>query len=220
MDGDVRLRRGRQPDGRGLAREPPRPGSHGAAAFTGTRITRAGDARYEHDAQGRTVLRHKTRLSRKPDTWQYTWDAEDRLRSTVTPDGTVWRYLYDPLGRRIAKQRLAQDGTTVLEETTFTWDGATLCEQVSQGAALPLPIALTWEHMGLRPVAQTERMLGKDASQQLVDERFCAIVTDPGKEDEEQMRRTLLEILGRLFDLSLPQGRILQGTLATATLTA
>ncbi|MFD5409540.1 putative T7SS-secreted protein [Streptomyces nojiriensis] len=150
----------------------------GPRTFTGTRITRAGDVRYEHDAQGRTVLRQKTRLSRKPDTWQYTWDAEDRLRSTVTPDGTVWRYLYDPLGRRIAKQRLAEDGTTVLEETTFTWDGATLCEQVSQGAALPLPIALTWEHLGLRPVAQTERMLGKDASQQLVDERFYAIVTD------------------------------------------
>ncbi|WP_328623083.1 hypothetical protein [Streptomyces sp. NBC_00354] len=40
-----------------------------------------------------------------------------------------------------------------------------------------------------------------------------------GVEDEEQMRRTLLGILGNLFDLSLPRGRILQGALATATLT-
>ncbi|MFD9302946.1 hypothetical protein ACFWCB_09715 [Streptomyces sp. NPDC060048] len=40
-----------------------------------------------------------------------------------------------------------------------------------------------------------------------------------GEEDEERMRRTLLEILGRLFDLSLPHERILQGALATATLT-
>ncbi|WP_328923542.1 hypothetical protein OG429_02165 [Streptomyces sp. NBC_00190] len=40
-----------------------------------------------------------------------------------------------------------------------------------------------------------------------------------GEEDEEQMRRTLLGILGRLFDLALPRGRILQGALATATLT-
>ncbi|MFJ7268794.1 putative T7SS-secreted protein [Streptomyces sp. NPDC099050] len=150
----------------------------GPRAFAGTHITRAGNVRYEHDAQGRTVLRQKTRLSHKPDTWRFTWDAEDRLASTVTPDGTVWRYLYDPLGRRIAKQRLADDGSTVLEETTFTWDGATLCEQVSHGAALPLPIALTWEHMGLRPVSQTERMLDKDAPQETVNERFYAIVTD------------------------------------------
>ncbi|MFD9338945.1 hypothetical protein ACFWBF_31830 [Streptomyces sp. NPDC060028] len=40
-----------------------------------------------------------------------------------------------------------------------------------------------------------------------------------GAEDDEQMRRTLLGILGRLFDLSLPRERILQGLLATATLT-
>lgn len=40
-----------------------------------------------------------------------------------------------------------------------------------------------------------------------------------GEEDKERMRRTLLGILGRLFDLSLPRGRILQGPLATAVLT-
>lgn len=40
-----------------------------------------------------------------------------------------------------------------------------------------------------------------------------------GAEDEEQMRGTLLGILGRLFDLSLPRERILRGSLATATLT-
>ncbi|MEV6583198.1 putative T7SS-secreted protein [Streptomyces sp. NPDC051582] len=150
----------------------------GPRAFEGTRITRAGDVRYEHDVQGRTVLRQKTRLSRKPDTWHYTWDPEDRLTSTTTPDGTVWRYRYDPLGRRTAKQRLGADGETVIEETLFTWDGATLCEQVSRGADLPLPVALTWDHLGLRPVAQTERRLGADSPQEAVDARFYAIVTD------------------------------------------
>ncbi|GAA0273729.1 hypothetical protein GCM10010302_09220 [Streptomyces polychromogenes] len=40
-----------------------------------------------------------------------------------------------------------------------------------------------------------------------------------GEADEEQMRRTLLRLLGRLFDLSLPRERILRGSLATATLT-
>ncbi|WP_229917277.1 RHS repeat domain-containing protein, partial [Streptomyces canarius] len=79
------------------------------------RITRAGNVRYEHDALGRITLRQKTRLSRKPDTWRYEWDAEDRLTSVVTPDGTRWRYTYDPLGRRTAKLRLAEDGETAVE---------------------------------------------------------------------------------------------------------
>ncbi|KPI12391.1 hypothetical protein OV450_3009 [Actinobacteria bacterium OV450] len=39
-----------------------------------------------------------------------------------------------------------------------------------------------------------------------------------GDEDEEQMRCTLLGILSRLFDLSLPREQILRGSLATATL--
>ncbi|CAM5472461.1 hypothetical protein GCM10010230_33330 [Streptomyces narbonensis] len=76
----------------------------GTRAYQGTRIAHAGSVRYEHDAQGRTVLRQKTRLSRKADTWRYKWDAEDRLTAVTTPDGTVWRYAYDPLGRRISKQ--------------------------------------------------------------------------------------------------------------------
>ncbi len=66
--------------------------ARGERAYTGTRITRAGAVRYEHDEQGRVILRQKTRLSRKPDTWRYEWDAEDRLALVVTPDGTCWRY--------------------------------------------------------------------------------------------------------------------------------
>ncbi|MFJ9703329.1 putative T7SS-secreted protein [Streptomyces fradiae] len=150
----------------------------GPRAYTGTRITRAGRIRYEHDDQGRVVLRQKTRLSRGPDTWRYTWDPEDRLTSVTTPDGTLWRYVYDPLGRRTAKRRMAADGETVLEETTFTWDGTTLCEQTTDAPDLPHPVALTWDHKGLQPLAQTERLLRRDAPQEAVDDRFFAMVTD------------------------------------------
>lgn len=150
----------------------------GPRTYTGTRITRAGDIRYEHDAAGRIVLRRKTRLSRKPDLWRYTWDAEDRLTGVVTPDGTRWRYLYDPLGRRTAKQRLAPDGVTVAEQTAFTWDGTNLCEQTTTSTGLPHPVVLTWDHSGMRPLAQTERITTAGASQEEVDRRFFAIVTD------------------------------------------
>ncbi|MDV5146877.1 RHS repeat-associated core domain-containing protein [Streptomyces sp. SBC-4] len=133
----------------------------GTRAYQGTRISQAGSVRYEHDAQGRTVLRQKPRLSRKPDTWRYEWDAEDRLTSVTTPDGTVWQYAYDPLGRRIEKQ-------SPFETVHFTWDGTTLCEQTTED------ITLTWDHAGLRPLTQTERRTDRDST----DERFFAIVTD------------------------------------------
>lgn len=150
----------------------------GPRSYTGTRITRAGTVRYEHDALGRITLRQKTRLSRKPDTWRYEWDAEDRLTSVVTPDGIRWRYTYDPLGRRTAKLRLADDGETVLERVDFTWDGTTLCEQTTTSAALPNPVTLTWDHQGLRPLTQTERITPAEAPQDEIDSRFFAIVTD------------------------------------------
>ncbi|MFB7274109.1 RHS repeat-associated core domain-containing protein, partial [Streptomyces sp. NPDC056244] len=150
----------------------------GPRTYTGTTIARAGNVRYEHDPAGRITLRQKTRLSRKPETWRYEWDAEDRLTAVTTPDGTRWRYRYDPLGRRVAKQRLAPDGESVTEETRFTWDGTTLCEQTTTSTGLPHAVTLTWDHQGLRPLAQTERILTADSPQSAIDERFFAIATD------------------------------------------
>ncbi|MEU0812619.1 RHS repeat-associated core domain-containing protein, partial [Streptomyces sp. NPDC005970] len=149
----------------------------GPRTYTGTRITRAGRVRYEHDTAGRLTLRQKTRLSHKPDTWHYTWDAENHLTTLTTPDGTLWRYLYDPLGRRTAKQRIADDGETVVERVDFTWDGPTLVEQTTTHADLPDPTTLTWEHDGFRPLTQTERVTDP-TTQREIDRRFFAIVTD------------------------------------------
>ncbi|MFG3384529.1 putative T7SS-secreted protein [Streptomyces sp. NPDC047999] len=156
------------------------PGSEatGPRAYTGTTLTRAGDVRFEYDALGRVTLRQKTRLSRKPDTWRYTWDTENRLTSVTTPDGTRWRYRYDPLGRRTTKQRLAADGESVVEETRFTWDGLTLCEQTSHQPDVSNTVAVTWDHRADVPMAQTERILTADDRQDELDRRFFAIATD------------------------------------------
>ncbi|MQS39020.1 putative T7SS-secreted protein [Streptomyces katsurahamanus] len=150
----------------------------GERVYTGTAIARAGRVRYQHDALGRIVLRQKARISRRPDTWRYEWDAEDRLTSTVTPDGTRWRYTYDPLGRRTAKLRLASDGKTIAESVTFTWDGTTLCEQSTSSQDLPNPVSLTWDHRDLRPIAQTERIRVAEVPQEEIDSRFFAVITD------------------------------------------
>ncbi|MFF8776907.1 DUF6531 domain-containing protein [Streptomyces sp. NPDC015140] len=149
----------------------------GSHSYSGGRLDQAGGVRYVYDSAGRVVERRKKRLSRKPAVWQYLWDAEDRLTSVTTPDGEVWRYTYDPLGRRIAKERLSDDGHSVVERTDFTWDGSTLAEQTTNEPALPNSITLTWDHSGLRPIAQTER-LTDSATQEEIDARFFAIVTD------------------------------------------
>ncbi len=147
----------------------------GTRCYEGTRLVRAGRVRYEYDALGRVTLRQKPRLSRKPDTWRYTWDAEDRLTAVTTPDGVLWRYTYDPLGRRTSKRRLSSDGATLAEEILFTWDGSVLCEQSTRSAGSD-SVILTWEHEGLHPLSQVERI--RNAAQEDVNERFFAIVTD------------------------------------------
>ncbi|GAA2215236.1 hypothetical protein GCM10009850_107030 [Nonomuraea monospora] len=137
--------------------------SQGPRAYTGTMIRQAGRTRYEYDRQGRTILRQRKGASAKPRTWHYTWDADDHLTTVTTPDGTRWRYLYDPLGRRIAKQRA--DGA---HRTDFSWDGFTLAEQSTDERTT----SWDWAPGSFRPLTQTER------SQQWVDERFYAIATD------------------------------------------
>ncbi len=158
------------------------PSARGGRSYEGTRITRAGRIRYEHDHLGRVTLRQKTRLSRKPDSWHYAWDAEDRLTTVTTPDGTTWRYLYDSFARRIAKQRLAADSATVVEQTDFIWDGVTLTEQSTHTPGAPEVVTLTWDHQGLTPLTQTERKTRSPdlafASQEAIDQRFFAIITD------------------------------------------
>ncbi|MEU9223814.1 putative T7SS-secreted protein [Streptomyces massasporeus] len=150
----------------------------GDRAYQGADLVRAGRIRYEHDAAGRVVLRQKTRLSRKPDTWRYSWDAEDRLTQVVTPDGTIWRYQYDALGRRIGKQRIAGNGADVLEQVDFAWDGVALCEQTTTWADSSDSVTVTWHLNGAEAVAQSERRATATAAQDEIDTRFFAIVSD------------------------------------------
>jgi RHS repeat-associated protein len=155
----------------------PDAGSVGEREFTGTLVSRAGDIRYRHDRAGRVVTRQRVRISRKPDTWSYQWDADDRLTVVRTPDGTTWRYRYDPFGRRIAKQHLAADGQ-VLGETRFCWDGALLAEQAESADGREQ--VTTWDYQAgsFAPLTQAERTSLPDAPQQEIDQRFYAIITD------------------------------------------
>ncbi|HZB34215.1 MAG TPA: RHS repeat domain-containing protein, partial [Streptosporangiaceae bacterium] len=140
----------------------------GEREYAGTLLRRAGRTHYEHDEQGRLVLRRQTTLSGTRREWRYLWDAEDRLVGLVSPTGDRWRYLYDALGRRIAKERLAPDGRNVVERTLFAWDGPVLAEQYRG------EVVTTWAHRpgGFTPLAQTVNAAGGDAA------GFYAIITD------------------------------------------
>ncbi|MEV0262608.1 DUF6531 domain-containing protein [Streptomyces sp. NPDC050617] len=158
----------------------------GAREFHGTLISKAGRTRYEHDAQGRLTRKTRKLLNGQTKTWTYKWSAEDRLTDAVTPDGETWHYTYDPLGRRIAKQRLGEDGK-VAEETTFAWDESRLAEQLS-----PTGRATTWDYAPdtHRPLTQTDhRPLIREPGESLITKfaessnpteatRFHAIITD------------------------------------------
>ncbi|WP_435829061.1 type IV secretion protein Rhs [Saccharopolyspora shandongensis] len=157
----------------------------GDREYSGTLIRRAGKVRYEHDAQGRVVLRQRKRLSHKPETWRYVWDADDRLVQVLTPDGARWHYRYDPLGRRVAKQRLTPDGSRVLEQIEFIWDGTVLAEQahtdgLPNGPSLADARVTVWNYEpgNFRPITQAERSALRNAPQRWIDEQFHSIVTD------------------------------------------
>lgn len=149
---------------------------------TGTLTTRAGNIRYRYDAAGRVIARTRTRISRKAQTWRYAWDADNRLVSVTMPDGSVWRYRYDPFGRRVAKQHVSASGE-LLAETRFTWDGAVLAEQ----SEIPgdREQVTTWDYQPgtFTPLAQATRTSLRDAPlrdapQEVIDERFYSIITD------------------------------------------
>jgi RHS repeat-associated protein len=90
-----------------------------------------------------------------------------------------WRYRYDPLGRRVAKRRLGEDGE-VAEEFRFAWDGTTLAEQehIRAGSAEVETVTWDYEPESWTPLAQDRRSHLAHAPQELIDRQFHAIVTD------------------------------------------
>ncbi|MFD9210900.1 DUF6531 domain-containing protein [Streptomyces sioyaensis] len=161
----------------------PNAATAGERAYTGSLLRTAGRTSYDYDDQGRLVRMLVRTLSGQRREWRYWWGPEDRLVRVDTPTRGSWVYDYDPLGRRIAKRRLAErDGRTIAVETVaFTWEGAKLIEQfsISDGGSRRT-VTWDWEPGTWRPLAQTERTWVADAEpgHSDVDERFFAIVTD------------------------------------------
>ena len=147
----------------------------GPRALDGFLLRGAGRSSYEYDAQGRLVREVRRTLSGQRRIWTYQWDGRSQLTGATTPDGQRWRYVYDPLGRRVAKARLDEAGA-VAEEVTFSWDGTQLVEQHHREG--PRVTATAWDYLGAEPVAQASRSWLADAPGEIIDARFHAIVAD------------------------------------------
>jgi RHS repeat-associated protein len=132
--------------------------------YSGVMLVDDGRSRYSYDRAGRLTTVSTRRLGRKPDVWLYSWDAWDRLRTLATPDGTTFRYSYDPMGRRVAKH-----GSTG-GRVEFAWSGTRMVEQVTAGG--PERCVTSWAYLPgeLSPQIQV--------SQTDVDREFFALVTD------------------------------------------
>ncbi|TWG24258.1 RHS repeat-associated protein [Actinoplanes teichomyceticus] len=133
--------------------------------YDGTLLRAAGPVSGTYDAHGRMTSRTVAGAG----TWHFTWNADDQLVEAHTPGGDVWRYRYDPLGRRISKQRVT--GGVAVERYDFAWSGSTLVEQAHTDADGTLRVT-TWDHHpgDGRPVARTVRV-GADLD-------YATVVTD------------------------------------------
>ncbi|OXM62695.1 RHS repeat-associated core domain-containing protein [Amycolatopsis vastitatis] len=149
----------------------------GPRAVEGMLLRSAGRTSYSYDASGRIVREVRRSLSGRRRIREYAWNDRDQLIGVTTPDGTRWRYRYDPFGRRIAKQRLAPDGG-IAEETTFSWDGTVLAEAARTVDGRTT--VTSWDYRGgsAEPIAQTTRSWLADAPTAVIDTRFHAIVAD------------------------------------------
>ena len=129
-------------------------------------------AGYRFDARGRVVERTVLDPDRGELVWQHTWDSHDRLTEVRTPDGEVWSYSYDPMGRRTAKDRRSTPGGPVLGRIEFSWDGRLLIEETRTDLDGCHEVT-TWQYDPAgRPVAQVQSDLTGEQA------RFAAIVTD------------------------------------------
>ncbi|AKJ30736.1 PAAR domain-containing protein [Caldimonas brevitalea] len=118
-------------------------------------VTQAGPHRYEWDACGRMIRRTEQRKGFRPRTWQFQWDAFDRLVTITTPDGQRWRYVYDVFGRRRGKRCESVSppntgrGRRTLREAEYLWDGATVAAQwkVYADGSTEAPVARSTEEV-------------------------------------------------------------------------
>jgi len=119
----------------------------------GNALLSAGATSYGYDVRGRRERKTSLRDPEAPQTTEYTWDARDRLRAAVLPDGTRVSLAYDALGRRVRKETIPADrGPSRLTE--YVWDGYALAMQLDSAEG---PRVFVHEPDNFVPLLQQQR---------------------------------------------------------------
>ena len=108
--------------------------------FDGTMPTRVGRTTYTYDAAGRVTRTVTKRIGKKPlvHHFYYATGAQPIGFTTSDEPGVGYRYVYDPYGRRVAKELVDASTGDVLTRTVFAHAGDRLiAEQTTYDAWVP-----------------------------------------------------------------------------------
>ena len=99
--------------------------SEGSIEFAGTLPTRVGRTSYKYDEAGRVVQTVTKRISKKPLVHNFFYATNEQPIGFTSSDepGIGYRYLYDPNGRRVAKERVNTGTGEVLTRTMYVHAG-------------------------------------------------------------------------------------------------
>ncbi|SEW42161.1 RHS repeat-associated core domain-containing protein [Cognatiyoonia koreensis] len=116
----------------------------------GGRVLSRGRAFYRYDACGRVIEKRVEEPGFRPKTWAMQWDGECRLVRLTTPDGAVWAYGYDALGRRIRRLKLVAGASEESDAPgylppgagrAYQWDG----DQIAAEAPVYADGTIAWD---------------------------------------------------------------------------
>lgn len=97
------------------------------------RVRQRGKVHYRYDNAGRVIEKRIEEPGFRPKVWRMGWNAQGQLSRLETPEGAVWRYVYDALARRIQSLRIVSgnagnkspdDGHTVPDGKAYHWEGS------------------------------------------------------------------------------------------------
>jgi RHS repeat-associated protein len=121
----------------------------------GSLLVETPSAKMAYDKRGRRVgVRDLTVTEGAERVTEYRWDSRDRLREVKKPDGTLIRYAYDALDRRIRKEVHTDSSGRPSSVVDFVWSGDVVVAELSEGGA-----ARTFVHrpMTFEPLLHEER---------------------------------------------------------------
>ncbi|MFP7675599.1 RHS repeat-associated core domain-containing protein [Marivita sp. S0852] len=116
----------------------------------GGRVHKRGNVYYRHDDCGRVIEKRVEEHGFRPKIWRMSWNGEDRLIRLETPDGAVWRYAYDALGRRVRRLKLvagsaerpnAPGHIPAGQGRAYQWDG----DQIVSDAPVYADGTIAWD---------------------------------------------------------------------------